>query len=63
MVNVGAHVDLSMLTNTTTTFLELVIKYDTNDYNVIFNDMVLVKWKKNHLLIFKNSLQKKRQKI
>jgi hypothetical protein len=23
------------------------IQYDTYDYNVIFNDMVLIKWKKN----------------
>jgi hypothetical protein len=30
----------------------------THDYNVIFNDMVLIKWKKKNLLILKASLQK-----
>ncbi len=29
------------------------MKYDTHDYNVIFNDMVLKKWGKNHVFIFK----------
>jgi hypothetical protein len=35
-----------------------------HDYNVIFNDMVLIKWKKNnHVFIFKNSLRKNDKKI
>jgi hypothetical protein len=45
------------------TWLELIINYDTHDYNVIFNDMVLIKWGKSHVLILKTSLQKKWQNI
>ncbi len=44
------------------TWLELIINYDTHDYNVIFNDMVLIKWEKNHVLILRTSLQKKMTK-
>jgi hypothetical protein len=48
LVNVGAHMDLFMLI----TWLELVIKYDTHDYNVIFYDMVTLKWEKNSCFHF-----------
>jgi hypothetical protein len=36
----------------TTRHNKLIIKYDTHDYNVIFNDVVLTKWKKIHVFIF-----------
>jgi hypothetical protein len=55
-------VDLSMLTNITT-WLQLIIKYDTQDSNVIFNDVVLIKWKAKYAFIFKTSLWKKWQNI
>jgi hypothetical protein len=35
----------------------------THDYNVILNDVVLIKWKKNYVLIFKTSLWKIWQNI
>jgi hypothetical protein len=46
VVNVGAHMDLSMLIDKLTR-LKLVIKYDTHDHGATFNDVVIVKWKIN----------------
>ncbi len=40
-----------MLTKIQLIWLELVIKYDTRDYNVIVNDIILLKWKKIHVLM------------
>ncbi len=55
--------DLSMLTNRTTMTRINHIIWHTHDYNVIFNDMVLMKWEKiNSCFRLKNFITKKMTK-
>ncbi len=57
----GTHVDLLMLTNINN-MTRINHKISTHDYNVIFNDVVLMKWKKKPCSHFINFIAKKKTK-